>query len=110
MSAARMAAEPSSSSATPRSSRPAWGNAFCEPSTVLLRRALKPRPAAMANKARKATAATIHGRALVLDSRPLTAVAVTAVPQRWQNFAPGLNSAAQAEQVAPASGAPQLEQ
>jgi len=34
----------------------------------------------------------------------------TAVPQRWQNLAPGLSSAAQAEQVAPASGAPQLEQ
>ena len=34
----------------------------------------------------------------------------TAAPQRWQNLAPGLSSAAQAEQVAPASGAPQLEQ
>src|SRR5438874_1048306 len=109
MSGARTPAPPSSATA-PRSSSPACGNAFCEPSTVLLGRALKPRPAAMANKARNARAATIQGSALVLDSRATVAVPPAAVPQRWQNFAPGPSSAAQAEQVAPASGAPQLEQ
>src|SRR6266480_3689181 len=109
MSGARMPPD-SSSAATPRSSRPACGKAFCEPSTVLLRRALNPRPAAIANKARNARAATIQGRALVLDSRATLAIAPTAVPQRWQNFAPGLNSEAQTEHMAPASGAPQDEQ
>ena len=34
----------------------------------------------------------------------------TAMPQRWQNFAPGLSSAAQDAQVDPASGAPQFAQ
>src|SRR6476660_9947326 len=100
-----------SSDAPARSSRPAWGSAFCEPSTVLLRRALNPRPAAIANRARKASAATIQGSALVLDSRvAVGAAAPTAVPQRWQNLAPGLSSAEQAAHVAPASGAPQEEQ
>src|SRR5438045_2097155 len=111
MSGARISAAWSTLGA-PRSSRPACGSAFCEPSTVLLGRALKPRPAAMAKRARNASAATIQGSAFVLD--PFAAVAVLvapiAFPQRWQNFAPGLSSAAQAAQVAPASGAPQLEQ
>ena len=53
----------------PRSSRPACGSAFAEPSTVLLGRALKPRPAAIAKSARKASAATIHGSELDFDSR-----------------------------------------
>lgn len=35
---------------------------------------------------------------------------VAGVPQRWQNFAPGVSAAPHAAQVAPASGAPQLEQ
>jgi hypothetical protein len=80
-----------------------------EPSTVLLGRALKPRPAAMAKSARKASAATIHGRELDLDSRT-GAAAPTAVPQRWQNFAAALSSAEHAAHVAPVSGEPQLAQ
>jgi hypothetical protein len=32
------------------------------------------------------------------------------VPQRWQNFAPGVRIVAQAAQRAPASGEPQLAQ
>ncbi len=55
-------------------------------------------------------AATIQGRALVLVSREAEALAPTVVPHRWQNFAPGLNSAAHEAQVAPASGAPQFAQ
>ena len=76
---------------------------------MLPRWALKPRPAAIANRARKARAATIHGSAFVLDSRVDVAVP-TEVPQRWQNLAPGLRSAAHEAHVAPASGAPQFAQ
>jgi len=76
---------------------------------VLLRRALNPRPAAIAKRARKASAATIQGSEFVFDP-PGGAAAPTAVPQRWQNFAPGLRSALHEAQVAPASGAPQLAQ
>jgi hypothetical protein len=36
--------------------------------------------------------------------------AFAGVPQRWQNFAPGVSDAPQALHVAPASDAPQLEQ
>ena len=93
----------------PRSSRPACGSAFAEPSTVLLGRALKPRPAAIAKSARNANAATIHGSELDFDSRT-GAAAPTAVPQRWQNLAPALSSAEHAAQVAPARGEPQLAQ
>jgi len=32
------------------------------------------------------------------------------VPQRWQNFAPGVSGTRQVEQTAPSSGAPQLAQ
>src|SRR5256885_16837393 len=111
MSGARTSPAPDwSSVAVPRSSSPAWGKAFCEPSTVLLGRALNPRPAAMAKRARKARAATIQGSALGLESGTEAIGVPTAVPQRWQNFAPGLNSAEQDTQVAPASGAPQREQ
>jgi hypothetical protein len=35
---------------------------------------------------------------------------VAGVPHRWQNLAPGVREAPQAPHVAPASGAPQLEQ
>src|SRR6476620_2912970 len=98
-----------SSDAPARSSRPAWGSAFCEPSTVLEGRALKPRPAAIANRARNASAATIQGSALVFVSRGAT-VAPREVPQRWQNFAPGLRGAAHDAHTAPVSGAPQLAQ
>jgi hypothetical protein len=71
---------------------------------------LKPRPAAIANSARKASAATIQGSAFVLESRVADGLTPTAVPQRWQNLAPALSSAAHEMQVAPASGAPQLAQ
>ena len=37
-------------------------------------------------------------------------MAPAAVPQRWQNFAPGVRIVAQAAQRAPAIGAPQLAQ
>jgi len=76
---------------------------------VLDGRALKPRPAAMAKSARKASAATIHGSELVFVSRGVVVVP-TAVPQRWQNLAPGLSGAAHDAQGAPASGAPQFAQ
>ncbi len=76
---------------------------------MLLGLALKPRPAAIANSARKASAATIQGSELDFDSRA-GAAAPTAVPQRWQNLAPALSSAEQATHVAPASGEPQLAQ
>ncbi|HVZ76984.1 MAG TPA: hypothetical protein VG818_03285 [Gemmatimonadaceae bacterium] len=54
-------------------------------------------------------AATAHGSALP-DPSDAGAVAPTAVPQRWQNFAPGESGVRQEAQAAPASGAPQLEQ
>jgi hypothetical protein len=76
---------------------------------VLLRRALNPRPAAIAKRARKASAATIQGSEFVFDAAAGAAAPIEA-PQRWQNFAPGLNSAEHDAQVAPASGAPQLAQ
>jgi hypothetical protein len=37
-------------------------------------------------------------------------MAPAAVPQRWQNFAPGVRMVAQEAQRAPASGEPQLAQ
>jgi hypothetical protein len=37
-------------------------------------------------------------------------VAPAAVPQRWQNFAPGDSGAAHEPHVAPAKGVPQFEQ
>ena len=42
--------------------------------------------------------------------RGVCADAPAAVPQRWQNFAPGVRIVAQAAQRAPASGEPQLAQ
>jgi hypothetical protein len=39
-----------------------------------------------------------------------TGVLPTAVPQRWQNFAPGESSERQPAQAASATAAPQLEQ
>ena len=76
---------------------------------ALPRLALKPRPAAIANSARKASAATIQGRVLVL-SRTVALPDPAAAPHRWQNLAPGLRSAEHATHLAPASGAPQLAQ
>jgi hypothetical protein len=38
------------------------------------------------------------------------AAAPAGVPQRWQNFAPGVSGTRQVEQTAPSSGAPQLAQ
>src|SRR5688500_7102800 len=94
----------------PRSSSPAWGSAFWEPSRALPRLVLNPRPATIANSARKASAATIHGSAFVLGSWGTALVDPTAEPQRWQNFAPGLSVAEHAAHLAPASGAPQFAQ
>src|ERR1700682_997126 len=108
MAGARTPADRSSAGA-PRSSSPACGSAFCDPSTVLLRRALKPRPAAMAKRARKASAATIHGSEFVLELT-VGAAAPAGAPQRWQNLAPALSSAEHEAHAAPASGAPQLAQ
>lgn len=95
--------------AMPRSSSPACGSAFWEPSSVLPGRALNPRPAAIAKSARNASAATIHGSGLVAAGRT-AAPAVAGVPQRWQNLAPGESGAAHEVHVAPDSGAPQLAQ
>lgn len=72
--------------------------------------ALKPRPAAIANKARKARAATIQGRALVVGCAAGALAADAGVPQRWQNFAPGLRGEEHEAQLAPESGVPQLAQ
>ena len=95
--------------APPRSSNPACGNAFEDPSTVSLGLELKPRPAAIAKSARKANAATIQGSVLVF-SRDWGAAAPAMAPHLWQNRAPGLNSAPQEAQEAPTNGAPQLAQ
>lgn len=95
--------------AAPRSSKPACGSAFCDPSRVLPRCALNPRPAVMANSARNASAATIHGSGFVLVSR-VAAAPPTGAPQPWQNFVPGLSSAEHEAQVVPNSGEPQLAQ
>src|ERR1700682_5506616 len=108
MSGARTPADRSSDGA-PRSSSPACGSAFCDPSMVLLRRALNPRPAAIAKRARKASAATIQGSEFVFDPAA-DAAAPAGAPQRWQNFAPGLSSAEHEAHVAPARGVPQLAQ
>src|SRR6202158_4046302 len=108
MSGARTPAD-RSSVGMPRSSSPACGSAFCDPSMVLLRRALNPRPAAIAKRARKASAATLQESEFVSDPAPGAATPAGA-PQRWQNLAPGLRSAEHETQVAPASGAPQLAQ
>ena len=94
--------------AVPRSSSPACGRAFWDPSSELPGRALNPRPAAIANSARNASAATIHGNGLVAGRR--TAVADAGAPQRWQNLAPGDSGDAHDAHVAPESGEPQLAQ
>ena len=70
---------------------------------------LKPRPAAIANRARKASAATIQGSAF-LGSRVVAVADPIPAPQRWQNLAPGLTAAEHDGHVAPASGAPQAAQ
>ena len=79
---------------------------------LLLGFELNPRPAAIAKRARNASAATIHGKEFVRDSpdsRGGLAPPVGA-PQRWQNLAPGLSSAEQDAHGAPASAAPQFAQ
>src|SRR5688500_1888591 len=96
--------------AAPRSSSPACGRAFWDPSRVLPGRALNPRPAAIAKSARKARAATIHGSGLVVVGVRTAAAAPAGAPQRWQNFAPTDSSAPHETHVAPARGEPQLAQ
>lgn len=54
--------------------------------------------------------AIAHGSADVLASARWTPVAPAAVPQRWQNFAPGVRIVAQEAQRAPAIGEPQFAQ
>jgi hypothetical protein len=76
---------------------------------VLLGFALKPLPAAIANSARNASAATIQGKEFVRDSRGGFAVP-TAAPHRWQNLAPGVSCAEHDAHDAPASAAPQFAQ
>jgi hypothetical protein len=57
-------------------------------------------------------AATAQGSAVAVDRCWVGATGVlpTAVPQRWQNFAPGVSSERHAAQAASATAAPQLEQ
>jgi len=59
-------------------------------------------------------AATAQGRADADAAGRVSLAAMgrdpTAVPQRWQNFAPGVSGAAHDAHVAPASGAAQFEQ
>src|SRR5690348_12636709 len=62
--------------------------------------------------ATSAMPATAHGRAV---AKPVccawaAGAAPTAVPHRWQNFAPAVSDEPQPEQGAPSSGAPQLAQ
>jgi|SRR5690242_5292945 len=73
-------------------------------------------PATSAMSATRAIAATAHGNA---EPRPRSEPTATArestfapagVPQRWQNFAPGVSAVPHAPHWAPASGAPQFEQ
>jgi hypothetical protein len=76
---------------------------------VLLLFALKPLPAAIAKRARKASAATIQGNEFVRVSW-LGGAPPVGAPQRWQNFAPGLNSAEHDAHSTPESTAPQFAQ
>src|SRR5690242_254935 len=73
-------------------------------------------PATSAIKATSAIAATAQGSA---DAKPRSVFAIAprasafapaGVPQRWQNFAPGVRSVPHAAHWAPASGAAQFEQ
>jgi hypothetical protein len=54
--------------------------------------------------------AIAQGRVVDVASGRRVPGAPAAVPQRWQNFAPGVRIVAQAAQRAPASGEPQLAQ
>ena len=54
--------------------------------------------------------AIAHGSEFDVVSARCAAPDPAAVPQRWQNFAPGVRIVAQAAQRAPASGDPQLAQ
>jgi hypothetical protein len=51
--------------------------------------------------------AIAHGRVVEVASGRRAPIAPAAVPQRWQNFAPGVRIVAQEAQRAPASGEPQ---
>jgi hypothetical protein len=50
------------------------------------------------------------GSACAVTPAAGAAAAPAGVPQRWQNFAPGVSGTRQVEQTAPSSGAPQLAQ
>src|SRR6185312_10877838 len=67
-------------------------------------------PATRAISETSAIAATPQGSADEALRRSSARSAPAAVPQRWQNFAPGENGASQAAQVAPGRDAPQFEQ
>jgi len=57
----------------------------------------------------RAIDATAHGMVDV-DRGSDDGAAPTAVPQRWQNFAPAVSDDRQAGQIAPSNGAPHDEQ
>jgi hypothetical protein len=65
-----------------------------------------------ATSATSAMAATPHGSAeeKLRWSADAAAPDPTAVPHRWQNFAPGVSAAPHAAQVAPPNDAPQFGQ
>ena len=66
-------------------------------------------PAARATRANSAMAATAQG-STVPTPEGRSGWAPAGVPQRWQNFAPGVSAARQDVHAAPARGAPQVEQ
>src|ERR1051326_2301407 len=66
-------------------------------------------PARRPIRATSATAAMPHGRPDV-KLRSAAARSPAGVPQRWQNFAPGVSDAPHDAHVAPTNGVPQFEQ
>ena len=115
MSGARTA--PSGGGLAPRSSRPAWGSAFCGASRLLPRRELKPLPARNASSTTRAIAATIQGREADADRGAADTVSDTGEetdpvgrPQFWQKRAPGVTLFLHPAHIAGSSEAPQFEQ
>ena len=100
------------SGARPGSLRPAVGGTAAACGAAGVRVPPKRCPATRATSASSAIAATAQGSAEAADRCSVGAAAVvpTAVPQRWQNFAPGESSERQPVHAASATAAPHSEQ